>query len=225
MVDLSAMRTVAVDPARRTARVGAGALLADVDRATQAHGLAVPLGINSTTGVAGLTLGGGFGWLTRRLGMTVDNLLGVTVVTADGAVRAVSASSEPDCSGRCAAAAATSASRPRSSSSSTRSARALRRARRLSVRAGTPGPARMARLQRRRARRAERLGGAAQGAAAALPAASAHGTDVVVFALVHSGDVEAGSALPRPCSASASRSRATSDRRRTRAFRPRSTRC
>ena len=96
MIDLSAMKTVTVDPDARTARVGAGALLADVDRATQAHGLAVPLGINSTTGVAGLTLGGGFGWLTRRHGMTVDNLLGATVVTADGAIRSVSATREPD---------------------------------------------------------------------------------------------------------------------------------
>ena len=96
MIDLSAMKTVTVDPDARTARVGAGALLADVDRATQAHGLAVPLGINSTTGVAGLTLGGGFGWLTRRHGMTVDNLLGATVDTADGTVHVVSATSEPD---------------------------------------------------------------------------------------------------------------------------------
>ena len=96
MVDLSAMRAINVDPVRRTARVGAGALLADVDRATQAHGLAVPLGINSTTGVAGLTLGGGFGWLTRRYGMTVDNLVGATVVTADGRVELVSETSQPD---------------------------------------------------------------------------------------------------------------------------------
>ena len=96
MVDVSAMRAINVDPVRRTARVGAGALLADVDRATQAHGLAVPLGINSTTGVAGLTLGGGFGWLTRRYGMTVDNLVGATVVTADGRVELVLETSQPD---------------------------------------------------------------------------------------------------------------------------------
>ena len=96
MLDLSGMRTVAIDPARRIARVGAGALLADLDRESQAHGLATPLGINSTTGVAGLTLGGGFGWLTRRHGLTVDNLLAASVVTADGAVRVASASTNPD---------------------------------------------------------------------------------------------------------------------------------
>jgi FAD/FMN-containing dehydrogenase len=96
MIDLSAMCTVSVDAQARTARVGPGALLADVDREAQAHGLATPLGINSTTGVSGLTLGGGFGWLTRRYGMTVDNLLGASVVTADGALHEVSASAEPD---------------------------------------------------------------------------------------------------------------------------------
>ena len=96
MIDLSAMRTVSIDAEKRIAQVGPGALLADLDRAAQAHGLATPLGINSTTGVAGLTLGGGFGWLTRRHGMTADNLLGATVVTADGTVRVVSASVEPD---------------------------------------------------------------------------------------------------------------------------------
>jgi FAD/FMN-containing dehydrogenase len=95
-LDLSGMRAISIDAEKRTARVGPGTLLGDLDRESQAHGLATPLGINSTTGVAGLTLGGGFGWLTRRHGMTVDNLLGATVVTADGALRHVSASSEPE---------------------------------------------------------------------------------------------------------------------------------
>jgi FAD/FMN-containing dehydrogenase len=96
MIDLSGMRTVGIDTRTRTARVDAGALLSDLDRESQAHGLATPLGINSTTGVAGLTLGGGFGWLSRRHGLTVDNLRGATVVTADGAVHGVSATAEPD---------------------------------------------------------------------------------------------------------------------------------
>jgi FAD/FMN-containing dehydrogenase len=96
VLDLSGMRAIVIDAQKRTARVQAGALLSDFDGAAQAHGLATPLGINSTTGVAGLTLGGGFGWLTRRHGMTIDNLLGATVVTADASVHAVSATQEPD---------------------------------------------------------------------------------------------------------------------------------
>jgi FAD/FMN-containing dehydrogenase len=84
MIDLSQMKAVSVDPEARKARVEAGATLADLDRATQAHGLATPLGINSTTGVAGLTLGGGFGWLSRSLGLSVDNLRSAEVVTASG---------------------------------------------------------------------------------------------------------------------------------------------
>jgi FAD/FMN-containing dehydrogenase len=96
MIDLSAMRAIHIDAQARTARVEPGALLGDFDREAQAVGLATPLGINSTTGVAGLTLGGGFGWLTRRHGLTIDNLLSAMVVTADGVVRVASTHSEPD---------------------------------------------------------------------------------------------------------------------------------
>jgi FAD/FMN-containing dehydrogenase len=86
LIDLSLMKSVRVDPASRTARVEPGATLADFDKEAQAFGLATPLGINSTTGVAGLTLGGGFGWTTRKFGLTIDNLISADVVTADAKV-------------------------------------------------------------------------------------------------------------------------------------------
>jgi FAD/FMN-containing dehydrogenase len=84
MIDFSNMRNVRVDAGKKRVYVDPGATLADVDESTQKHALATPVGINSTTGIAGLTLGGGFGWLTRKHGMTVDNLVSVDVVTADG---------------------------------------------------------------------------------------------------------------------------------------------
>src|SRR5262245_35730154 len=84
VIDLSAMRGVRVDPADLRAWVQGGALWSDVDRETQAHGLATTGGIVSHTGVAGLTLGGGVGWLMRKHGLTVDNLLAVDFVTAEG---------------------------------------------------------------------------------------------------------------------------------------------
>jgi FAD/FMN-containing dehydrogenase len=96
VVDLSRMKAVRVDAAARRATVEGGATLADFDAATQAHGLATPMGINSTTGVAGLTLGAGFGWLSRKLGMTVDNLESAEVVTAAGEVVRASARENPD---------------------------------------------------------------------------------------------------------------------------------
>jgi len=98
LIDLSGMRSVRVDPEVRVAHVEPGATLGDFDAEAQAFGLATPLGINSTTGVAGLTLGGGFGWFSRKHGMTIDNLLAVDVITAR----------TPTCSGPCGEAAGTS---------------------------------------------------------------------------------------------------------------------
>jgi len=96
LVDLSAMRGVQVDPIRRLAHVQGGALLGDVDRETQAFGLATPLGRVSETGVAGLTLGGGYGHLNAMHGLACDNLIEAQVVTADGQVVTASAEQNPD---------------------------------------------------------------------------------------------------------------------------------
>jgi FAD/FMN-containing dehydrogenase len=96
MLDMSPMRGVWVDPRNRVARAQAGCLLGDVDRETQLHGLAAVLGFVSLTGIAGLTLGGGFGYLTRRFGWTSDNVLGMDVATADGHLVRASDDDNPD---------------------------------------------------------------------------------------------------------------------------------
>ena len=96
VIDLSMMKGVRVDPASQTVRVGPGCTSGDVDHATHAFGLAVPFGIVSTTGVAGLTLGGGSGYLTRKHGLTIDNLLEADVVLADGSFVTASAKDNPD---------------------------------------------------------------------------------------------------------------------------------
>ena len=96
VIDLSAMRGVTVDSAARTVRAEGGALIADLDRATQEHGLAVPMGVVSETGVAGLTLGGGIGWMRRKHGMSCDNLIGADVVLADGRLVHASAQENSD---------------------------------------------------------------------------------------------------------------------------------
>lgn len=96
VIDLAALKDIEVDTGAGIASVGGGALLGDLDAATQAHGLAVTAGIEPETGVGGLTLGGGIGFLSRKLGLTIDNLLGAQVVLADCSLVEVSESSHPD---------------------------------------------------------------------------------------------------------------------------------
>lgn len=96
VIDFSGMREVRVDAQQRKAWAEPGATLADFDAAVQKYGLAAPVGINSTTGISGLTLGGGFGWLSRKYGLTIDTLVSADVVTADGQVLHASASEHPD---------------------------------------------------------------------------------------------------------------------------------
>ncbi len=96
VIDLSPLRYTRVDPAARTVRVGGGSTWGDVDHATHAFGMATPSGIISTTGVGGLTLGGGLGHLTRRCGLSIDNLLGADVVLADGRFVTVGPEAHPD---------------------------------------------------------------------------------------------------------------------------------
>lgn len=96
MIDLSPMKGVTVDAKGRTARAQGGATWADLNPATQKHSLAVTGGVVSTTGIGGLTLGGGIGWLMGKHSLALDNLRGVELVTADGAVMQVSKQSEPD---------------------------------------------------------------------------------------------------------------------------------
>jgi FAD/FMN-containing dehydrogenase len=90
MIDLSPMKAIRIDPAARTARVEPGVTLGEFDHEAQTFGLVTPTGINSTTGVAGLALGGGFGWISRKFGLTADNLLSADVVTADGRLKRAS---------------------------------------------------------------------------------------------------------------------------------------
>ncbi len=96
MIDLSAMRNVVVDVEQKTVRAGGGARLGDVDHETQAFGLATPFGVVSRTGIGGLTLHGGMGFLTRRLGLSCDNLIAADVVTADGRLVHTDAERHPE---------------------------------------------------------------------------------------------------------------------------------
>src|SRR6516164_306173 len=96
MIDLARMKGIYVDASRRTVRAQGGTTWADLNRETQLHGLAVTGGVVSTTGIAGLTLGGGIGWLMGRYGLALDNLVGVELVTADGRVVRASEDKNPD---------------------------------------------------------------------------------------------------------------------------------
>ena len=96
VVDLSPMRAVRVDPVNRTVQVQGGATLGDIDHETQAFGLVVPMGLVTATGIAGLTLHGGMGWLTRKYGLTLDNLIAADIVAADGQLRRATNTEHPD---------------------------------------------------------------------------------------------------------------------------------
>jgi FAD binding domain/Berberine and berberine like len=96
VIDLSAMRDIQVDPSARIVKAQAGCTLGDLDQATHAHGLTVPVGVVSKTGIAGLTLGGGVGWLVRKYGLTCDNVVAFEVVTADGRLLTASATDNYD---------------------------------------------------------------------------------------------------------------------------------
>lgn len=96
MIDLSQMNNVQIDPVNKRAHVGPGATLGDLDHESQAFGLAVPTGINSTTGISGLTLGGGFGWISRKYGLTIDALRAVDMVTVEGELVHASEKGNPD---------------------------------------------------------------------------------------------------------------------------------
>ena len=121
MIDLSRLNTVDVNPDKARAYAKGGALLNALDTAAREHGMITTAGVVSHTGVGGYTLGGGFGRLNRKFGLTIDNLVSAEIITADGEVRRVSAEQDPDLFWAIAAVAATSVSSPSSSSSCTRS--------------------------------------------------------------------------------------------------------
>jgi FAD/FMN-containing dehydrogenase len=110
VIDLSGLKSITVDPIARSARAGGGVLWGEFDAATQAHGLHTPGGRATTTGVAGFTLGGGYGWTSSKYGLACDNLISAEVVLADGTVVRASAHEHPELFWASGAAAGTSAS-------------------------------------------------------------------------------------------------------------------
>ncbi len=170
VIDLSQMKAANVDPAARRVTIEGGALLADLDAATQAHGLATPVGINSTTGLAGLTLGGGFGWLSRKHGMTIDNLESAEVVTAAGEVVRASASRAPgSLLGHPGRRRQFRRRHPLRVQAPSRRPGGAERAHRLPAGRGKVGAAAVPRIRGAGAGRARRMGRPAQGPAAAVP--------------------------------------------------------
>jgi FAD/FMN-containing dehydrogenase len=96
VLDLSPLKQIEVDPEGKRARAGAGVLWGELDAATQPYGLATPGGVFSRTGIAGLTLGGGYGWIRNKFGLSCDNLMAAEVVTADGQIVRASENENPD---------------------------------------------------------------------------------------------------------------------------------
>ena len=155
LVDLQPMKSIEVDPHRRVATAEAGVVWAQLDDATQEHGLAVTGGEVSDTGIAGLTVGGGLGWLKRTCGLTRDNLLAAEVVTADGRIVRASERDNAEPFWVLRGGGGTSASSPASPTGCTRSADAVRRRGRPPRRADGRRPAVPARALAARARRSQ----------------------------------------------------------------------
>jgi len=179
-----------VDPEARTARVQPGVLLGELDAATQPFGLAVPAGIVTHTGVAGLTLGGGIGWIQRKYGLTIDQLLSVEVVTADGELLVASEGENPDLFWGVRGEAATSASSRSSSSAWFPWAHGAGGTRLLADGGGAEGPSLLPGLDRGLPRRAHDDRHAATGTCPAGGPAELVGRPVVGVAACYAGPVE-----------------------------------
>ena len=194
MIDLAPMKSVRVDPG--TARPGrAGCHPGDFDREAQAFGLATPLGINSTTGVAGLTLGGGFGWLSRKYGMTIDNLISADVVTAAGGLVRASERENPDLfwairggGGNFGVVDVVRIPAPPGRAGGLAGLSSIR-----SPRRGTAAP--LSGVRRRKPGRADLWVVLRKAPPLPFLPPEVHGTEVVVFAVCYAGDLEEGARL------------------------------